>query len=77
MFDCVHDNTGMIDRSKLRDINDVVIDATAPHDVRIKSFIDQIGNPYCYLDGGVIVSVSYAENDVSLQDRLRACIANI
>ncbi len=61
-----------IDRSRLRDIKDVVIDTTKPCQERIQSFVNQIGNPYCYLDKGIIVEVAYADTDVSLQDRLSA-----
>ncbi len=61
-----------IDRSRLKDIKDVVIDTTKPCSERIQSFVQQIGNPYCYLDNGIVVEVGYADTDVSLQDRLSA-----
>lgn len=59
-----------IDRSKLKDIRDVVIDTSKPCAERIKGYIDQIGNPYCYLDDGVVVEIGYADTTVSLHDRL-------
>ena len=58
------------DRSELRDIKDVSIDTSLPCRERIQSFIDQIGNPYCYLDNGVVVEISYADTPVSLHERL-------
>lgn len=61
-----------VERSNLRDIRNVVIDTSQPCSARIKSFVEQIGNPYCYLDNGVVVEVGYAETDISLQDRLSA-----
>ena len=61
-----------MDRSDLRDIRNVVIDTSQPCSERIKAFVEQIGNPYCYLDNGVVVEVGYAETDISLQDRLSA-----
>ena len=31
---------------------------------------NQIGNPYCYRCGKVVVKVSFAETDATLEDRL-------
>lgn len=66
-----------IDRGALRDIKGVVIDTTKPCGERIKSFVEQIGNPYCYLDNGVVVEVGFSDTDISLQDRLSAYASNI
>lgn len=66
-----------IDRSTLRDIHSVHVDPTLPQEERIKSFVKQIGNPYCYLDGDIVVSVSYAETQVSLQDRLKSYVSSL
>ena len=63
-----------VDRSALVDINSVKIDQSLPRAERIKSFVDQIGDPYCYLDGDVVVGISYADTDVSLEDRIRSYI---
>ena len=64
------ENTQSIDRSSLRDINGVVLDPSLPKEERMKSFVEQIGNPYCYLDDGVVVQIAYADTQVSLQERL-------
>lgn len=66
-----------IDRGKLKDIRNVVIDPSKPCEERIRSFVEQIGNPYCYLDDGVVVEVGYADTDISLQDRLSAYTASV
>lgn len=65
-------NKSTIDRSNLRDIRNVVIDTSQPCSERIKAFVEQIGNPYRYLDNGVVVEVGYADTDISLQERLSA-----
>lgn len=65
------------DRSSLKDIRDVVIDTTKPCSERIKGYIDQIGNPYCYLDNGVVVELGYADTDISLHDRLLSYASSI
>lgn len=66
-----------VDRSSLRDISDVVIDMTRPCAERIKGYIEQIGNPYCYLDNGIVVEIGYADTQVSLHDRLLSYVSNI
>lgn len=66
-----------IDRKGLKDIKDVVIDTSLPRDERVRNYVAQIGNPYCYLDGGVVVSISYANTEVSLQDRLRSYVSSM
>lgn len=66
-----------VDRKGLKDIKDVVIDTALPLDERVRNYVEQIGNPYCYLDGGVVVSISYANTEVSLQDRLRSYVSSM
>lgn len=61
-----------IDRSTLRDISSVVIDPNQSKEERIQSFVNQIGNPYCYLDGDIVVGISYADTEISLEDRLKS-----
>ena len=61
-----------VDRANLVDISSVKIDSELPKTERIRSFISQIGNPYCYLDGDVVVGISYADTDISLEDRLKS-----
>ena len=65
------------DRAALCDIRNVVIDTTLPCKERIKSYIDQIGNPYCYVDDGVVVAIGYADTQVSLQDRLKSYVSSL
>lgn len=63
--------------STLKDINDVVIDTSVPCKDRVKNYIRQIGDPYRYLDNGVVVEIGYADTQVSLQDRLVSYANNI
>ncbi len=44
-----------VDRSALRDRSTVRIDPEASTEERIRAWIQQLGNPYVYLDGGVVV----------------------
>lgn len=64
---------GRVERPALRDIRDIVIDTSLPREQRIENYVRQMGgNPYCYMDNGMMVCISYADTGVTLQDRLRA-----
>lgn len=56
----------------LKDIRDVRIDPAQSRGERLRSFLEQIGDPYHYRDGDIEVSVSYADTSCSLEDRLRS-----
>ena len=49
-----------VDKSILVDIADVEIDTSLPDRERMLDFIRQVKNPYCYLDHGIVVKVSFA-----------------
>jgi len=64
-------------RAELRDIKDVVIDTSKPCKQRVREYVQQIGNPYCYRDGDVVVEIEYANTNVSLHDRLVAYASSL
>lgn len=53
----------------LVDIRDVEIQRELPCEERIKSFVEQIKNPYCFKVGSVVVNVSYSAGGATLNDR--------
>lgn len=57
-----------VDRDSLVDIRDVKIDTSLPISERIKSYVQQIKNPYMFKVGDVVVRVSYKENAPTLQE---------
>ncbi len=59
-----------VDRNTLVDINDVAIDKKLPTEQRIKDYVRQIGNPYCYKCGEAIVKISFSETTATLEDRI-------
>lgn len=63
-----------VDRSALVDIRDVMVNMALPKRERVMDFIRQIGNPYCYRHGKYVVKVSFADTDISLEDRLESYI---
>ena len=62
-----------IDPDSLADINDVIINTDLPVGERVKDYIRQIKNPYCYKNHGVIVKVSFAGRG-RLEDCLRMAL---
>lgn len=58
-----------VDRDPLVDINDVTINGKLSQEERLKDFVRQIGNPYCYKCGEAIIKVSFADTTATLEDR--------
>ena len=61
-----------VDRATLRDRSTVRIDPDAPPEERIRAWIEQMGNPYVYLDGGVVVKLSFADKGETIEDRINS-----
>ena len=59
-----------VDINTLRDIRDVKINTDLPKEERILDFIRQISNPYCYRHGKYVVKISFADTDVTLEQRM-------
>lgn len=63
--------------SELVDIRDVVIDKSLTLEERVRSYVEQIKDPYCFKVGDVVVRVSYADKDKSLTDSFTSMIASM
>ena len=61
-----------VNPNDLIDINDVVIDDSLPVTERMKGFIKQIKNPYCYKCGDIVVKIKFAETDVTMEERMES-----
>lgn len=59
-----------VDRSRLVQRSSVRLDLSAPREERLRDFIQQIKNPYCYLDGKTVVKISFANTDTTMEDCL-------
>ena len=44
---------------------------------RLRQYIRQVRNPYCYVDDGVIVKVSFSNTKETIEDRLEAYIRSM
>jgi len=63
-------NPKTVDRSRLVQRSSVRLDPSAPKEERLRDFIQQIKNPYCYLDGKTVVKISFASTDTTMEDCL-------
>ena len=62
---------------ELTDRRSIVIDQKLPRKERLRQYIRQMGNPYCYVDDGVIVKVSFSNTKETIEDRLEAYIRSM
>lgn len=66
-----------VDPQSLVDRRTVRINKDLPQKERLKQYVEQIKNPYCYLDGDVVVKVSFTDESVTLEERLQAYIRSL
>lgn len=66
----------IVRREDLVDIQDVEIDPELPKEERIRSFVGQIKNPYCFKVGNVVVKTAFGDTDVTLDDQLEHYLRN-
>ena len=65
-----------VDPETLVDIRDVEIDQSLPQEERIRSYVQQIRNPYVFKCGEVIVKTVFAESGPSLDECLERYLRN-
>ena len=63
-------NPKTVDRNKLIQRSSVRLDPAAPREERLRDFIQQVKNPYCYLDGKTVVKISFSSTDTTMEDCL-------
>ena len=62
-----------VKKEDLVDINTVKINTDLPVKERVEDYIRQIKNPYCYLDHGVVVKLSFTGTK-NLEECLRSIV---
>ena len=60
----------------LKDISEITIDTNLPVEERIKSFMEQIENPYFFRCGKLIVQAEYNLEGKTLNDCLKEYLEN-
>lgn len=61
----------------LVDIRDVKIDRSKPVEERMKSYVEQIKNPYMFKVGNTIVRVSYSNTQSTINDNFVNLLASM
>ncbi|MCM1135165.1 MAG: hypothetical protein NC400_06265 [Clostridium sp.] len=59
-----------VKKEELRDIQEVEVRGELPRQERLADFVRQIGNPYCYRHGDYVIKTSFADTEVTLEERL-------
>ena len=62
---------------QLVDIRDVKIDRSLPSEERIKSFVEQIRDPYQFKIGSTVVHVAFANTQNTLTDNFINMVASM
>ena len=62
-----------VKKEDLVDISTVKINTNLPVKERVEDYIRQIKNPYCYLDHGVIVKLTFS-GDKDMEECLRSIV---
>lgn len=66
-----HDLNGLVD------IRNVKVDHSLPAEERVKSYVEQVKDPYCFRVGDVKVRVSFAADGGTLNDSFTDMIASL
>jgi len=66
-----------VDRSTLVQRSTVKIDSKKSKQERIRDYIGQIKNPYCYLDGKTVVKISFAETKRTIEDCMHSYLSGV
>ena len=61
----------------LVDIRSVKIDPAQPVEERMRSYVEQIRNPYMFKVGGTVVRVSYANTQSTINDNFVNLLSSI
>ena len=60
-----------VDRASLVDISEVAVPDDASQDERMKKFIAQVKNPYCFKVGKWVVGVDFINTESTLEDKMK------
>lgn len=64
-------------KENLKDITTVQINPDLPKAERIKSFVEQIVNPYHFMCGSIEVVIKFADTDITLDERMENYLRSI
>ena len=59
-----------LDPATLADSRDVTVDTVLPPGERLRDYLRQIKNPYCFRYGKTAVKLTFADTEATMEDRL-------
>ena len=63
-----------IEQSELQELQQDAVEHGLPRETRLQRLLEKVGNPYCYLDNGIIVKLNFAPRGSStLSARIGRC----
>lgn len=65
------------DRDGLVDIRELDVRRDIPVEQRIREFVKQVGNPYCFKVGDVVVKAAFSENGGSFEERFERMLSGL
>ena len=66
-----------VNPASLVDIRDIRVNTALPQRERVLDFINQVKNPYLYKCGKMIVKVSFAQTEATLEDKLESYLLSL
>ena len=66
-----------VDRSTLVDIRSIHIDSSLPAAVKVRNYLEQVRDPYCFLCGDTPVRVRFVTEEKTLKKSLRTYLLGL
>ena len=66
-----------VDPATLVDITEIKIDESMSKEERIKEYLRQVKNPYCFRVGDMVVKCSYSNDGVTIKDRFEQLVRTL
>lgn len=66
-----------VDKSELADIENIKINPNDSPEQKMKAYVKQIKNPYCFLCGGYAVKLEFADTGKTIEDCFSGYIENL
>ena len=66
-----------VDPETLVDVTKIHIDESLPKEERIREYLKQVRNPYCFRVGDVVVKCTYSNGGVTIRDRFEQLVRTL
>lgn len=66
-----------VDPETLVDVTEIHIDESLPKKERIREYLKQVKNPYCFRVGDVVVKCTYSNDGVTIRDRFEQLVRTL